>query len=104
MRTPIIQWTPPASSGRDCGNISCLSSDEVFTLKPGEARDLGPWIGFPELSGPGVYNVSVTYENVPELDLHGIPLGEHDEAAMANVRKSTPLTVTSNVVELVVEK
>src|SRR5262245_10231784 len=28
-RTPVVRWTPAASSGRDCGNINSLRANEV---------------------------------------------------------------------------
>lgn len=102
MRTPRIRWTPESPRRGRCGNINCLRSDEVFTLAPGEERELGDWVGRPELPGPGTHRVAVTYENVPDLGWSGVPLGDHDEAAMERIRRSTPVRSTSNAIEVVV--
>ena len=103
-RTPVIQWhvngqrskLPP---GR-CGNVNPLRANEVFTLKPGEHKQLSTWIGAPWLKSPGKYQVSLRYTNDPKLKWRGLPLGKHDPDAMKKVRTSTAVTLQSNVVQV----
>jgi hypothetical protein len=111
-RTPVVQWkvfrvdAPPAKLAEDtarCGNVNALRPEEVFTLKPGESRKLAGWIGTPQLPGPGKYRVMFIYHNRPEMQWDGIPLGRHDPDAMARVRRSTPVLLQSNVVEVTVK-
>jgi L-alanine-DL-glutamate epimerase-like enolase superfamily enzyme len=44
-----------------------------------------------------VYEVQLRYENRPDLEWIGIPLGPHDENAMKRVRQSTPVLLQSKV-------
>jgi hypothetical protein len=99
-RTPILTWNPPLKLGGRCGNINSLKTREVATLAPGQGLPLTEWIGAPILSRPGKHKVSLNMENKPEMVWKGIPLGEHDPAAMVKVRSSTPFKVVSNVVEV----
>jgi hypothetical protein len=104
-RTPVVEWSgkPWQQSGR-CGNINPLQAEEVFSLRPGESRQLSGWVGEPYLSGPGRYRVSVRYTNRPDHKWRGIPLDDHDATAMSEVRRSTPVTAVSNTIEIVVEE
>jgi hypothetical protein len=99
-RTPIITWNPPMPRGGRCGNINRLKAQEVVTLRPDQRLRLGPWIGAPTLTEPGKHKVRLTLENRPQMKWKGVPLGEHDPAAMARVRASLPFKVVSNVVEI----
>ena len=102
-RTPLVSWqvegVKPEKLVR-CGNVNPLRPDEVFTLKPGQRATLGGWGGTPTLPGPGTYTVRVRYENRPDLKWRGIPLGKHDEGAMARVRASTRVAAVSNPVRI----
>lgn len=102
LRTPYWEWSrrrrEPGS--RDCGRINSLTMNEVFSLKPGASREFESWMGRPSLSGPGVYRASVRFVNDPNKDFVG--WAEHDPNAMALVRRSTPITVVSNIIEIVV--
>lgn len=103
-RTPVVEWSRrQRRGGGRCGNINSLKPDEVFTLAPGESRELKGWIGVPYLSGPGRYRVSLRYTNEPQREWSGVPLDEHDPKAWEAVRRSTPVSVVSNTVEVVVE-
>lgn len=103
-RTPLLEWSRvPRDPGGRCGNTNPLKSDDVFKLQPGEARVLKGWLRQPYLSGRGHYRVSLRYTNEPERGIGGIPVGEHDPAALEAVQHSTPVTVVSNAVEIVVE-
>jgi len=99
-RTPIARWSPPQSDMRKCGNVNALRADEVVTMVPGERRQLGAWLGEPILNGKGKHKVSLELENDPDFQWKGVPLGEHDAAAMARVRASARFKVVSNVVEV----
>jgi hypothetical protein len=105
-RTPLVSWlvegVKPGRLGR-CGNVNPLKPDEVFTLKPGQRISLGGWVGFPQLPGPGTYTVRFRYENRPGQKWSGLPLGKHDEGAMARVRASTPAAAVSNAVRIEVK-
>jgi hypothetical protein len=103
-RTPLVEWSPrQRCGGRRCGNINALKPEEVFTLRPAESRELKGWLGEPYLPNPGRYRVALRYSNEPQREWFGVPLGEHDPKAWALVRRSTPVTVVSNAVEVVVE-
>lgn len=105
-RTPIVRWSvtgeagevEPWSGGR-CGNVNPLAPDEVVTLEAGESVSLDRYgLLAPRLPKSGSVEVSLTYENVPDLEWQGLPLGRHDARAMVRVRASTPLSLRSNVV------
>lgn len=113
-RTPIVGWSvlpldsdeehpiiPPRCHVPRCGNTNCVKPDEVFALKPGESRTLGPWIMPPSFPGTGKYRVVFYYKNIPDKKWNGIPLGEHDAATIQQIRKSTPVSLISN--EVVIE-
>ncbi|MDT8323832.1 MAG: hypothetical protein RRA94_06975 [Bacteroidota bacterium] len=122
MRTPCIGWSVIQRSpdtgaeggmfGRShpletprirrlrCGNINALRPEEVVVLAPGDSCDLGAWIE-PHLIQPdtsGTFEVVFYYENRPQMEWTGAPLGPHDPAAMKAVRGSTPLKARSNPV------
>lgn len=104
-RTPILSWVPESAGARwgwECGNINALRPSEVFDLGPGESREIDLGWG-PALTGqPGVYEVRLRYENAPDLEWSGIPLGQHDEEAMRRVRRSSRCVVLSNSVVVTV--
>src|SRR5260370_24574724 len=87
-----------------CGNINSLKADEVFVLKPGQQVRLNAWMrdGGSQRAA-GTYKVAVRYFHIPDLQWKGVPLGEHDPRAMDRIRRSAPVTLESNVVEIVVE-
>lgn len=103
-RTPVIEWSrQKREHGPRCGNINDLKADEVFTLAPGQSRQLNGWVGKPYLSGLGRYRIALRYTNDPNMKWSGIPLNEHDPNAMEAIRRSTAVSVVSNTVEVVVE-
>jgi hypothetical protein len=104
LRTPIVRWNPPFLYERRCGNIEALKSHEVIILGAGERTRLQKWVDRPTLSGPGKHEVSLELENIPDLKWGGIPLGEHDAAAMRKVRRTPRFKVRSNVVEVEVKE
>ncbi len=99
---------PACLSGRGrrggrCGNINALKASEVLDLEPGKEAMLNPWVGghyWPR----GKHQVALRYFNLPDLKWRGLPLGKHDDKAMARIRNSPRLTLTSNTVEIVVEE
>ena len=105
-RTPIIGWEirvirqdsdpGPKPLLLHCGNVNPLRRNEVFTLRPGESRDLGPWVNLHPFRAAGVYAVQFQYENQPMQKWTGLPLGPHDAEAMESLRKSTPCILASN--------
>ena len=105
-RTPLVSWSvegvKPGRFAR-CGNVNPLRPNEVFTLKPGQRASLSEWVGAPQLPGKGTYTVRFRYENRPRLKWSGLPLGKHDEGAMARVRASTPAAAVSNPVRIEVK-
>jgi hypothetical protein len=103
-RTPLIEWSSKPWSRIRCGNVNGLKPGEVFTLKPGESRQLNEWIGTPYLPFPGRYRVSVRYTNDPDLKWDGIPLTPHDTATLEKVHRSTKMSAVSNAVEIVVQR
>jgi len=92
--------TVPQEYGSRCGNINHLTSDEVFTLVPGQSKDLSDWIGVPRLPEPGTYSMVFYYANDPERKWQGVPLGQHDPDAMKRVQKSYPCLLISNELKL----
>lgn len=117
-RTPVIGWSvisaddPKAThpqepflfTGARCGNINALNPGEVFKLQPGERKDLGEWADVPLFPDPGTYRVVFYYFNQPDLQWHGLPLGEHDEKAMRMVKASTKCELISNELTFTVEE
>ncbi len=105
-RTPIVRWTVvgeegdvPDRSGGRCGHLNALQSDEVVTLMPGAAVSLDRYgMPRPRLPRSGATQVSLTYENVPRMKWKHWTLGRHDSRALRRLRKSTPLSLRSNVV------
>ncbi len=103
-RTPLVEWSGQQyKAGGRCGHINALKPAEVFTLEPGQSHELNEWIGDPHLSRAGRYRIALQYSNQPERKWSGIPLAPHDPKALEAVRHSTPVTVVSNTVEIVVE-
>jgi hypothetical protein len=103
-RTPIIEWSRDFEDrSRRCGNVGSLQPDEVFTLKPGEARQLRGSVRLPQPRVPGSYRIALRYTNRPDLEWIGVPLGAgHDPGTMEAVQMSTPVSAVSNSVELIV--
>src|SRR5262245_34421955 len=98
LRTPVVGWSvleadanaqkhpatvPPFKGFRGCGNINSLRMNEVFTLPPGAGIRLADWIGHPIFEKPGRFRVVFYYHNIPDLELAGIPLGQHDGGVLA---------------------
>lgn len=116
-RTPIVGWSflpvdskdrqprqPPHFAVARCGNINRLSPEEVFALKPGDGRDLDQWLPFSQPLSPGRYRVVLYYSNVPGMKWSGISLGQHDDAAMRRLKRSTPISLVSNEVQVEITK
>jgi len=109
-RTPVVGWSflpvdsterhsnQPRGGPARCGNINPLSPADVFVLKPGNGANLVQWIGFPQLPSPGKYRAVFYYSNTPHLKWSGVPLGEHDQASMKRIRRSTFVSLQSNEV------
>jgi hypothetical protein len=99
-RTPVLTWQASTPSGKPakprmvgrCGNVNALQASEVFTLQPGETKELRDWLGEPYVE-PGRYVVRLTYENDPTRGLKGIPLGE--SRVPTAFRGSAPCRVVS---------
>jgi hypothetical protein len=109
MRTPSYQWSrrPRETFGRDCGRINPLTLDDIFRIAPGKTHELSGWIHGPYRSGPGRYRVSLRFVNDPKKEFTGLCCrepGYHDPDAMAMVRRSTPIVVVSNQVEIIVTR
>jgi hypothetical protein len=115
-RTPIIKWTvfevgetiipPDPDQGRQiarCGNINPLRREEVFKIRPGESKEMKEWISLQPFSKPGVYKVSMVYENIPSKEWGGLPLGEHDRSAMKQVKRSAKCLLISNQIQFTVK-
>lgn len=118
MRTPCIGWSvirrqkqegllgvshpqdTPKTERLRCGSINALKQDEVVVLKPGDSCDLGEWIYSWTLQPDttGQFEIVFYYENRPQMEWIGTPLGIHDPEAMVAVRNSTPFKGKSNVV------
>lgn len=112
-RTPIVGWSVLSAKSKQqhpkvptphgisfCGNINGLKPDEVFTLKPGDTKELIDWVGFPRGFQPDKYRVVFYYSNEPDLKWSGIPLAAHDASAMRAVKNSTPVALVSDEVEI----
>ena len=106
-RTPVIEWVftpggrPEGSEG--CGNINGLKRGEVFTLYPGETRELQEWIQPLALPALRKFRAVMIYTNDPNLPFRGVLLRPHDEGELARLRTSDRCRVRSNEVEIVVE-
>ena len=114
-RTPAVDWSilradvneqkhpesPPRGITGRCGNINPLKLSEVFSLKPGQSKRLESWIGHPSFDKAGRYRLVFYYQNIPTLEVSGIPLGPHEKGVFDRIRKSTPCRLTSE--EIVVD-
>lgn len=101
MRSPLVVWSHPPLPGI-CGNINALRADEVVTLAPGQRVKL-EWLGSLQFATPGRRRLQLRLEHDPERPWGGVPLGEHDPAAMARVRQIKPFIAVSNEVEIEVK-
>ena len=116
-RTPIINWSVLEANSKAkhptqaapqrrarCGNINRLKAEEVFTLAPGESKELKNWIYLEPFAKAGKYKVVFLYANRPTLKWSGIPLGEHDAKAMGRVKNSTECSLVSNEVSFTIRE
>ena len=102
---PVDSWkSHPAATasgpGGRCGNINKLEPQEVFQLAPGEEKKIAWGHLFGGRMKPGKYRVRMYYENIPDMKWSGLVMGGHDKGAMRRVRKSTPVSLVSNEVEV----
>jgi hypothetical protein len=84
-RTPWTGWSvippelwntqhptePEPMGGSRCGNINTLRLKEVFTLKPGESKNLTDWIEGPTFSNEGKYRVVFYFKKAPKAEVQG---------------------------------
>ena len=102
-RTPLVHWsivsadsatshsaTPTGPPRPDCGNMDPLTPDQVYTLQPGQSRELATAY----LPRPGTYRVVFNYRNAPALEWLGV--FEDIGNTMARVSASTPCALVSN--------
>ena len=115
-RTPKVGWSAipmtdareehpddtPVYRGGRCGNINPIKLDEVFTLAPGESRELGEWVAPPQFLEAGEHRLVFYYENVPGASVDGLPLGDHDRGVLSKMRKSHPCKLRSKEIRVVV--
>jgi hypothetical protein len=107
-RTPFVGWPAlsadvkkrphpkaPVPQGRACGNINPIKLSEIFLLKPGEQKRFNAWIDCQMPGTPGRYRLVFYYENIPDLEILGIPLGSHENGALYEIRKSTQCRLVS---------
>lgn len=101
-RTPVIRWSHDLYGGLPrCGNINALTAAEIVTLGPGEKMDFHGWgISSPSLPGAGKHQLKVEMQHDPDLQWKGIPLGEHEPAAMDAVRRLNAYKLVSNTIEI----
>ncbi|MCX6639039.1 MAG: hypothetical protein NTW14_00975 [bacterium] len=109
-RTPVVGWSvipfdqpepehpkdPPLDRYGMCGDINPIELTEVFTLKHQESKQLGGWVRYPKFPQPGKFRVVFYYQNIPDLEVSGIPLGRHDAAALELIKRSTTCKLISN--------
>lgn len=91
-RTSPHQTLPSKPGFRGCGNLDPVRKDAVFTLAPGESREIG--VGVP-IPGPGRYRMVVYYRNIPKMKWHGVILGEVP-GVMKRIQNSTACDLFSN--------
>jgi len=102
-RTPRTRWevrddatgelVEAPRRGR-CGNLNAIRLEEMVTLAPGEKCALNQWFGQPYLPPAGTYRVVLHYDNDPTMEFEGLS-GSHTADAQRQLRRSTPLSVTS---------
>lgn len=81
-----------------CGNADPIRPADVFTLGPGESRQLAGRFATPHFATPGVHHVVVQYS----LDPGRLPRSSHDPDIVDRLRRTGCLSVLSNVAEVVV--
>lgn len=103
-RTPRIAFSRGSLPRGGCGCKNPLMIDEVFTLKPGEARELEEWISAVCFSRPGRYKLALRFTNEPDCMTNYGPTSAKEQAALNAFRRTTPVSAVSNTVEIVVER
>ena len=73
-RTPILSWQVQLvgsvykPQGRAlCASFNAMRPEEIFELKPGEARLFSAWVPSVGFTQAGTYKLRLKYENVPGL-------------------------------------
>jgi hypothetical protein len=106
-RTPILEWffTPgnQLTGFEGCGNINAIARGEVFTLQPGESRELGARVAPLRLPPYSRFRGVLVYTNEPDLPFRGVLLRPHDEGELARLRTSDRCKVWSNEIEFLVD-
>lgn len=107
MRTPVISWSvlrfssteshpsQPVPDKLGCGNLNELEFDELFTLAPGESKEL-PQLYQRPFESPGKYRLVFLYANRPTMEWGGVT--HHNQVAMLDVQGSTECNLVSNEV------
>lgn len=118
-RTPIVGWTvtaeatgqewksgylfqafaPPerAIAGGRCGNVNALEESEIFSLAPGQTAALEGFLNRQaNAQKKGKYRIKLKYTNDPHKELKGIPLGEHSQEALQQIKRSDAVELESN--------
>jgi hypothetical protein len=109
-RTPVIEWTfSPGNMDtvlkwRGCGNVNGIRAGEVFTLAPGESRDLGERILPRVFPGAAEFSAAITYWNDPTVLWRGVPLPAHDQAELDLVHGTDLCRVRSNEIKVSFEE
>jgi hypothetical protein len=86
-------FSPPFR--RSCGNVNEIGHGDVFTLAPGESKQVGLWIPI-VLSEPGTYRVTVHYVNHPEMRVPPGDLQPRDPSVLTRLAASLPCELHSN--------
>jgi hypothetical protein len=109
-RTPVIRWsarrigpgratvaTTLEPEGR-CGLMNGPNpAAEVFVLAPGRSRRLRMPLVAPRLGPPGVYEVTLTYDNEPRMEFRGTSPAD---PAVRRYRESMACLVASNALRV----
>ena len=102
-RTPVLRWSArriergaravTLQPEPRCGLMNGPQPrSEVFALAPGSSRRLEMPVFPPRLGPPGLYEVTLTYENDPAMAFHGTA---SDDPALRPYKKSTACRITS---------
>lgn len=108
-RTPIVQWSvieagektqhpvePIPDTRPRCVNMNRLKSEEIFSLSPGETRELD-WTYLPPYRKNGTYKVAFLYANSPSIEWRGeSAINYHNPVALWQAKHSTETNLISN--------
>jgi len=111
LRTPMVGFSSIRISGKKessnatplenyvrCRNINSIKENEIFALKPKETEELGNYTGYIRIEKPGTYRIRYYYQNIPDMNLAGIPISRPFYRITEKIKESAAVKLVSNEV------